>query len=160
MHNLHSHRANKMRRDHGHTTANHGGGVYAQPKLPPEHYVGDFDEVQMGLPGSAPCGPRTCCCCLNAGEFETIRTREEPSRAPCCPSSRQRASSTKGGVGRVRMCAACSAMVKITMYCCLSSNAMWRGSVFVFVAFFQTSLINSSSDGVGRVKECVRHVLP
>lgn len=106
--------ANKiMSRDHRHTTTNPGGGVYAQPKLPPEHYVGDFDEIQLGLPGSAPCGLRTCCCCLNAGEFETIRMREEPSRAPCCPSSRPKASRHKGShdVGRARECAASSALI-------------------------------------------------
>lgn len=98
--------ANKMHRGHRQQhlveTANHGRGVYAQPKLPPDKYVGDFDEVPLGLPGSAPCSLRTCCCCLNVGEFETIRTREEPSRSPCCPASRRKASNPTGkhGVGR------------------------------------------------------------
>lgn len=74
--------------------ARHGKGVYAQPKLQPDLYVGDFDEVPMGLPDSAPCGLQTCCCCLNAGEFETIRHREEPSRAPCCPRPRRKIASS------------------------------------------------------------------
>ncbi|CAM9618495.1 unnamed protein product, partial [Scytosiphon promiscuus] len=74
-----------------------GRGAYAQPKVPQDQYVGDFDEIPMGLPGSVPCGPRTCCCCLNAGEFETISKREEPSRAPCCPRPRRNKDSSQRG---------------------------------------------------------------
>lgn len=95
--------ANSMRRggrrQHRKSTeaASCGRGVYAQPKVPPDQYVGDFDEIPMGLPGSAPCGPRTCCCCLNAGEFETISRREEPSRAPCCPRPRPKNNNASQG---------------------------------------------------------------
>ncbi|CAN0033897.1 unnamed protein product, partial [Ectocarpus fasciculatus] len=75
----------KRRKQEEEAEATRGKGVYAQPKLSPDQYVGDFDEVPIGLPGSAPCSLRVCCCCLNAGEFETISNREEKARFPCCP---------------------------------------------------------------------------
>lgn len=75
----------KRRKQDEDATATRGKGVYAQPKLSPDQYVGDFDEIPIGLPGSAPCSLRICCCCLNAGEFETISNREEESGFPCCP---------------------------------------------------------------------------
>ena len=57
-------------------------GVYAQPRLPPEQYVGDFDEFPMGLP-RVQCSFKICCCCINAGKFETVCHREEPASGPC-----------------------------------------------------------------------------
>lgn len=36
----------------------------------------------MGLP-RVQCGFKICCCCINAGKFETVGNREEPANGPC-----------------------------------------------------------------------------
>lgn len=80
--------ANRIRRDPQQGGSLHGRGPYAQSKLPPDTYVGDFDEVPVGLP-AVPCSLQTCCCCANAGKFETINSREERSAGLClCLGSR------------------------------------------------------------------------
>lgn len=74
--------ANRIRRTQPSGDQPRAKGVYAQPRLPPEQYVGDFDEFPMGLP-RVQCGFKICCCCVNAGKFETVGNREEPANGPC-----------------------------------------------------------------------------
>lgn len=74
--------ANWMNRGARTTDPCQGSGPYAQSKLPPEIYVGDSEENPMGWPG-VPLS-LTCCCCSNAGKFETINTREESLQVPWC----------------------------------------------------------------------------
>lgn len=90
-----------MRRDHPRDGRQRRGmSAYTEPKIPPEeHYVGYCDDTPIKWPW-VPCGVRTCCCCFNAGMFESISHREEPvnfrgsSCRRCCSRRRKEVSAT------------------------------------------------------------------
>ena len=59
-----------------------GRGPYEKTTFPPGEYVGDFNEILLEWP-TVPCDTELCCCCINAGIFETICIREASIPTPC-----------------------------------------------------------------------------